>query len=116
MLPTQLGGIARWVAGGQTSWLADRLGRAAMKKPTKTARQLLDIKRRSGAISAPVSGTVLDALKIMAQNDIGAVLVMDGDHLVGIFSERDYARKGILEGRAASATPVREVMTSNVIS
>lgn len=59
---------------------------------------------------------VLDALELMAAQNIGAVLVMDGDRLAGIFSERDYARKGILQGRKAKTTPVAEVMTPNVIT
>lgn len=57
---------------------------------------------------------VIEALELMAEHKIGAVLVMHGDALLGIFSERDYARKGILEGRKAKSTPVTEVMTSEV--
>lgn len=52
----------------------------------------------------------------MAEKNIGAVLVMEGDKLVGIFSERDYARKGIVQGRKAKSTPVTEVMTPNVFT
>lgn len=59
---------------------------------------------------------VIDALQLMAEKNIGAVLVMDGDHLAGIFSERDYARKGIIAGRKAKSTPVTEVMTANVFT
>ena len=57
---------------------------------------------------------VIDALHLMAEKQIGAVPVMDGHTLVGIFSERDYARKGIIQGRKAKSTPITEVMTSNV--
>lgn len=57
---------------------------------------------------------VIEALELMASKNIGAVLVMDGSHLAGIFSERDYARKGILQGRKAKSTPVTEVMTHGV--
>lgn len=57
---------------------------------------------------------VIDALHLMADKQIGAVPVMDGHTLVGIFSERDYARKGIIQGRKAKSTPITEVMTSNV--
>lgn len=59
--------------------------------------------------------TVLDALKLMAEKNIGAVLVMDGDTLVGILSERDYARKVILLGKASKDTPVSEIMTPRVV-
>jgi CBS domain-containing protein len=59
--------------------------------------------------------TVLDALKLMAAKNIGAVLVMDGDSLVGVLSERDYARKVILMGRASKDTAVREIMTERVV-
>ena len=59
---------------------------------------------------------VIDALNLMAEQNIGAVLVMDGETLAGIFSERDYARKGIIQGRKAKSTPVTEVMTANVFT
>ncbi len=60
--------------------------------------------------------TVIEALQLMADKNIGAVLVMDGERIAGIFSERDYARKGIIQGRKAKSTPVTEVMTANVIT
>lgn len=59
--------------------------------------------------------TVLDALHLMAEKNIGAVPVMVEDQVVGIFSERDYARKVILKGRAAKNTPVKEIMTERVV-
>lgn len=59
---------------------------------------------------------VIDALNLMSEKGIGAVLVMEEDRLVGIFSERDYARKGIIAGRKAKSTPVTEVMTPNVFT
>lgn len=59
---------------------------------------------------------VIEALQLMAEQNIGSVLVMDGERLAGIFSERDYARKGIIEGRKAKSTPVTEVMTANVFT
>ena len=59
--------------------------------------------------------TVLDALKLLADKGVGALLVMEADKLVGIVTERDYARKVILAGKASRDTPVREVMTSKVL-
>jgi CBS domain-containing protein len=57
--------------------------------------------------------TVLDALKLMAERNIGAVLVMESERVVGIFSERDYARRGILKGNSES-TPLNQVMSTTV--
>lgn len=59
--------------------------------------------------------TVFDAVKLMSERRVGALLVMDGERLVGIVSERDYARKVILEGRSSRDTPVRDVMTTRVL-
>lgn len=59
--------------------------------------------------------TVLAALGVMAQHDVGAVLVLDRDKLVGIFSERDYARKVVLAGRSSKDSQVKEVMTHQVV-
>ena len=59
---------------------------------------------------------VFDALKIMAEKNIGALLVMEGDKLAGIFSERDYARKVALKGETSHNTVVRNIMTSDVVS
>lgn len=58
---------------------------------------------------------VIDAIRLMAEKRIGAVLVMQGETLLGILSERDYARKVVLEGRSSKDTAVREIMTGNVI-
>jgi CBS domain-containing protein len=80
----------------------------------KTVQQLLESKRQS-LISVAPSSTVLDALKVMAEKEIGAVVVIDDGHLVGIFSERDYARKVVLQGKASKDTPVREIMTEKVV-
>ncbi len=60
--------------------------------------------------------TVLDALRLMAERDIGAVLVTSGADLVGILSERDYARKMVLHGKSSRDTAVREVMTSHLVT
>jgi CBS domain-containing protein len=58
---------------------------------------------------------VYDALKLMAEKNIGAVLVMDANRIVGILSERDYARKVILHGKSSKDTPVQEIMTQRVV-
>ncbi len=58
---------------------------------------------------------VREALELMKQHDIGCVMVMVDDHLAGILSERDYARKMILSGRTSHDTPVKEIMTSDVV-
>jgi CBS domain-containing protein len=60
--------------------------------------------------------TVYDALKVLAEKDIGALLVFESEKLVGVFSERDYARKVVLKGKLSRSTTVREVMTENVIT
>ncbi|MFT7248597.1 MAG: CBS domain-containing protein [Algoriphagus sp.] len=60
--------------------------------------------------------TVIEALEVLSKYQIGAVLVMEGEEMKGIFSERDYARKGIIQGRKAKSTLMVEVMTANVIS
>ena len=58
---------------------------------------------------------VFDVIKVMAQHSIGALLVMEDERIIGIFTERDYARKLVLQGRTSGATQVRDVMTRNVI-
>lgn len=60
--------------------------------------------------------SVFDALKLMADRNIGALLVLDGEKLAGIFSERDYARKVILKGKASKDTAVKEIMTAVVVT
>ena len=80
----------------------------------KTVQQLLDSKRHR-LLSVSPDTTVLDALKLMAEKEIGAVLVLDGEQLAGIFSERDYARKVVLQGKSSNETPVREIMTEKVV-
>ena len=80
-----------------------------------TAVELL--RRKSAAIHAiGPEAPVLEAVKRMAEHGIGALLVMRGSELVGVVSERDYARKVILQGRASSDTPVREIMSAPVIT
>ncbi len=81
----------------------------------RTVRQLLEAKSPTIHAIRP-EAPVLDAIRLMAEAHIGAVLVMDGPRLVGILSERDYARKVVLQGRSSSDTPVSEIMTSNVLT
>jgi CBS domain-containing protein len=81
----------------------------------KTARQLLQEKQRPGIFSVKPDATVYQALQLMAEKDIGAVLVMDGEALVGIFSERDYARKVVLQGKTSAGTPIADIMTRRVV-
>jgi CBS domain-containing protein len=80
----------------------------------QTAADILKIKGHAVRSVAPTA-TVLDALRALAEHDIGAVLVLDGDKLVGIFSERDYARKVVLAGRSSKDSQVAEVMTAHVV-
>lgn len=81
----------------------------------KLVNHLLDTKGRRIIAVSPDS-SVLEAIKIMAEKSIGALAVMDGDNLVGIMSERDYARKVIIKGRASETTRVAEIMTTDVIT
>ncbi|PRY37075.1 CBS domain protein [Spirosoma oryzae] len=78
--------------------------------------QILQGKSINALFSVGSGETVLDALKLMAEKNIGAVLVVDNGELTGIFSERDYARKIVLKGRHSDDTLVRDVMTPNVIT
>jgi CBS domain-containing protein len=80
----------------------------------RTVKQLLEGK--SEIFSIGPDHPVLAAIQLMADKFVGALLVMQGDELVGIVSERDYARKVILKGRSSAQTPVRDIMTSNVIT
>ena len=66
-------------------------------------------------VSVKPEDTVLEAIKVLAREDIGAAVVMSGNRLAGIFSERDYTRKIVLKGRASDSTRVEEVMTANVV-
>ena len=73
------------------------------------------LRRKSNQIfSIPPTASVYDALTLMSEKNLGGVLVMNGDQLAGIFTERDYARKIILLGRSSKDTPITEVMTSSV--
>lgn len=79
----------------------------------KTIMQLLGGTPRT-PIAVKPGDSVLTALETMAKFDVGALLVMEGDHLAGIFSERDYARKVVLQGKSSRETKVSEIMTEKV--
>ena len=81
----------------------------------RTVRQLLEAKSPEVIAIGP-DAPVLDAIRLMAERQIGALLVMDGPRLVGILSERDYARKVVLQGRSSRDTPVRDIMTTEVVT
>jgi CBS domain-containing protein len=80
----------------------------------KTVRDILQVKGHD-VWSIDPEATVLEALQRMAEKAIGALAVMDGSRLVGIITERDYARKVFLLGRASPTTLVKEIMTSHVV-
>ena len=79
----------------------------------KTVRDILESKGRT-VWSVDPGSSVFDALSLMAEKEIGALVVLDGARVAGIISERDYARKVILHGRASPTTRVEEIMTSHV--
>ena len=82
----------------------------------KTVQQIISAKENQTLISIAPNRPVFDALVILAEYKIGALAVLDGEKLVGIFSERDYAREIILKGRSSKTTMISEVMSSNIIS
>jgi CBS domain-containing protein len=85
-------------------------------KITDTIDQVLRHKSFNKVIALTPEQTVLEALATMAEHDVGALMVFSGQRLTGIFSERDYARKGALTGHHTKDTRVGEVMTSPVVS
>ena len=93
---------------------ASPLLETTMKKERKTARQILSENRRE-VISVGPADAVLTALRLMADMDVTTVLVLDANKLVGILSQRDYARKVELAGRSAAETKVGEIMTTHVV-
>ena len=86
----------------------------------RTVRQLLEAKASdkdwAEVHSIAPDAPVIDAIRLMAERRIGALLVMEGARLAGILSERDYARKVVLQGRSSKDTPVRDIMTAQVIT
>ena len=81
----------------------------------KSVRQLLDAKGAQ-VYSIRSDAKVIDALRLMAEKNVGALVVLEGGRLAGIFSERDYARKVSLHGKSPHDMAVREVMTSEVVT
>ena len=79
-----------------------------------TIRQILA--QKPDVYSITPEASVLDALRLLEEKNVGALLVMQGERLVGIFSERDYARRMVLHGRSSKETPVRDVMTREVFT
>ncbi len=82
----------------------------------KTLQQLLNSKKHKEVISIAPHRPVFDALVVLAEYKIGALVVLEGDKLVGIFSERDYAREVILKGKSSKTTQISEVMTDKVLA
>src|SRR5213596_2017942 len=80
----------------------------------KTVTQLLRTKGQQ-VLSVSPDMPVFEALGVMAEKNVGALLVVEGERLVGVFSERDYARKVILKGKSSKDTPVQEIMSSHVL-
>ncbi|AUJ13322.1 histidine kinase [Xanthomonas oryzae pv. oryzae] len=81
----------------------------------QTVRQLLGTKRVE-VFAVASDAAVIEAIGLMAEKAVGAVLVMDGPRLVGIVSERDYARKVVLRDRSSSTTSVAEIMSAEVVT
>ena len=83
----------------------------------KTVEQILKTKSQHQTVyTIGPDDSVLDALKVLAEKNVGALPVVEGDQVVGIVSERDYARKLVLKGRSSAATPVREIMSAPVVT
>jgi CBS domain-containing protein len=81
----------------------------------KTVANILKAKPEQAVHGIAPTATVFDAVKLMADKGIGALLVLEGETIVGIITERDYARKTILMGRTSRETPVRDIMTAEVL-
>jgi CBS domain-containing protein len=83
--------------------------------PTGTIAEVLNLKGRTvWSVSPDI--TVFDAIHMMADKNVGALLVVEGERLIGIISERDYTRKVILKGKASKTTPVREILSDHVVT
>lgn len=82
----------------------------------KTLQQLLTNKKHKEVISIAPHRPVFDALVVLAEYKIGALVILEGDKLVGIFSERDYAREIVLKGKSSKTTAISDVMSTNVLT
>ena len=80
-----------------------------------TVAEILKSKSHAAVYSVAPQDSVFQALRTMAEKEVGALLVLDGGTIAGIFTERDYARKLALRGRTSMDTPVRDVMTASVL-
>lgn len=85
------------------------------QRPFRTLQQILAGKA-PGVVSISPDETVFRALQLMAERNVGAVVVQDQSKVVGMITERDYARKVVLAGKASADTPVSEIMTRDVVS
>ncbi|WP_211441155.1 CBS domain-containing protein [Collimonas humicola] len=81
----------------------------------KSVAQILKTKQNQAVYTISPSAKVFDAIKMMSDQSVGALLVTEGEVIVGIVTERDYARKMILKGRSSTETSVRDIMTSSVM-
>src|SRR5438128_7337066 len=91
------------------------VSRPSRGSPMKVVAHILKAKADQTVYNIMPTASVFEAVKLMAEKNIGALLVMEGEKIVGMITERDYARKIILIGRSSKDTPVRDVMTSPVM-
>lgn len=80
-----------------------------------TVRKIIEDKVKTEVFTVPIDATVMTALKVMDEGNVGAVLVSENEKIVGIFTERDYARHGELKGRRAEETLVRDLMSTKLV-
>lgn len=82
----------------------------------KKVRNILEKKNTDIVFSVPPTATVFSAIELMSEKNIGGVVVIENGNLVGIFTERDYARKLVLKGKSSRDTPIGELMTKSLIT